>query len=71
MIRDLQHLSYEGSLEESGLFSLEKRRPQEDLRTVFPYIKEATREMESDFLQVHIVINQKGMGLNCQRAGLN
>lgn len=41
------------------LFSLEKRRPQEELRTVFQYLKEVTGEMEIDFLQVHVVIKKE------------
>ena len=38
MNRGLMHLSYEESLRELALFSLEKRRLQEDLTLAFQYI---------------------------------
>lgn len=70
MIRDLQHLSCEDRLGELGLLNLEKRT-QEDLKTVFQYLKEVTRKMKRDFLPVHAVKKQEGMDWSCQRAGLN
>lgn len=39
VLRDLEHLSYKGSLKELGSFSLPRRRLQVDLMTVFHYIK--------------------------------
>lgn len=42
-------------------FSLEKSRPQGDLRAAFQYLKEAERELEGDFFQGHVVTGHGGM----------
>ena len=46
MIMGMEHLSYEDSARELGLFSLEKRRLQEDLIAASHYLKKAFREAE-------------------------
>ena len=50
MIRGLEHLSYKDRLRELGLFGLEKRKHQGDLKAAFQYLKGTTGKLGRDFL---------------------
>ena len=59
----LKHLSYEESLRDLGLFSLEKRRLQGDLTVAFQYLKGAYKQ-EGEWLFTRVDSDRKrGNGL--------
>jgi len=47
MLQEMEHLSYEHRLRELGLFSMEKRRLQRDLRVAFQCIKRSYKKEQS------------------------
>ena len=71
MIRLIERLSCEERLRELGLFSVEKRKLQEDLRAAFQYLKGSAGELERDFSQEHVEIGQGVMPSSWKRIGLD
>jgi len=71
MLRRMEHFSCKERLRELGLFSLEKKKLQGDLRAAFQHLNGATRKLERDFLQGHVVIQQGVMASSWKRVDLD
>ena len=67
MIRRLEHLSWEERLREMGLFSLEKRRLQEDLIVAFQYLKGAYKQEEERLFRRMDSDRTRGNGLKLRQ----
>ena len=64
MIQGMEHLSYENRLRELGLFSLEKRRLQGDLRVAFQCLKRVCKKEVADPIAGPVAIGQGEMVSN-------
>ena len=58
MLRGLEQLCNGDGLRELGMFSLEKRRLQGDLRAAFQCLKSLRRKLERYVLQGHVVLGE-------------
>jgi len=58
MIQGMEHL-YEDRLKELGLFSLEKKRLQEDMIVAFKYLKRDCKKKGADSLAGSVVAGQR------------
>ena len=67
MIRELEHLPYEGMLRGLWLFILEERRLWGALMAALSTSRGPTRKLERGFVQGHVVMGQGVMVLNCKR----
>ena len=64
MIRGLEHLFYDERLRELGLFSLAKRRLQEDFTVAFQYLKGAYQQEGKQLFTIVDIDRTGGMVLN-------
>ena len=62
MIRGLEHFPYKDRLRELSLFSLEKRRLQDDLSAALQYLKEAYKQEGSQLFERADNSRTKGNG---------
>ena len=70
MIRGLEHVPYEDRLRELGLFSLEKRRLQDDLSAAFQYLKGAYKQEGSQLFERVDNSRTRGNGLKLKEGRL-
>lgn len=63
MIRGMEHLSYEETLEGLGLFTLGKRLPGCQI-VAFSTRREPTGKTKRDILQAHVVTGEGGVASN-------
>ena len=71
IIRRLEHLHYEDRLKKLGLFSLENRRLQGDLRAAFQYLKGGCKKGGDRFFSRVCGDRIRGNGLKLKRGDLD
>ena len=69
MIQGMEHLFYEDSLQDLGLFSLEKRKFQGDLRATFQYLKGSYKKEENRFFSKVSGVRTRANGFKPQEGG--